>query len=1030
MGASSREELEFLKQELRGDLCPEDRAAVELKLGKQYARIGAHDQALLHLTTARRLFAQGDDRRALGACDAALGTACSYKGEPDRARIYIERALAVADEIGDTDLKATSLSLLAEHAFRGGELERARELWTRSRSHFEEFWDGAQLAGANTGLAMILAAREQLDEASALADRAVDDAESAGDTFELGRALTARAHVAWRSGDAKRAKRFFRRAISHFQAESYRRELAEAYLQFGLFMGDAGEQLGEGQSDPPAYWLAKAQELFRELGGLQDLERVRDAFRTWGRRATDKVAEVEVLQLLQELKQNRMSVQRESHRLADLVANTVDALDRDAGGDHTPQLAETRSRISAVEQTLSRNLDEMALAEERFLGAVNAVVLERENIRTLLELTRNLARLENFADLPGEIGKMAAQLSNADRAIVALTDGDGGVLLSGAINFESDDDATDVLHGIPEPAKRGGHAQLLFREAQAVGDSGDDGRGGRLDEVKQRQLRLGYAMIVPLRHGEDFYGLIYADKALCGGVFTERDLDLMAVFAGQAAVVLENGRIQEELRVHARASAATLEAIRDGVISFDGAGTVTAINAEAARVVGLDHTAKSHPRLSRLPDLDFLRPCVTRGEEYDGRTVNLPSGDYLCSTRVVRSDDGEVKAVVATFTELKRATSIAQRIVGSTARYSFGDIIGRSAALKRRLVLAEAAARSDSSVLITGESGTGKELFAQAIHNAGPRAGGPFVGINCAAIPRDLLESELFGYESGAFTGARKGGRPGKFELAEGGTILLDEIGDMPLEMQAKLLRVLQERVTQRLGGTREIPLNCRVIGTTNRDLGHEVARGLFRQDLYFRLRVIHIDLPPLRARPEDIEVLADHFLQIYAARLGKQVRTIAPHVMEAMTNYPWPGNIRELEHVLEGEVNLATEQQMALAEVPVMLESPQTAPGTLAPLTSPHTPTIPMHTPVHDMHTPMPGARNGDPITAPFARVPAPVQPVVKSMSESERELLIAALAAHRGNIPSVARSLGVSRGTVYNKMKKFNIDPSEYRS
>src|SRR5262249_55438115 len=156
-----------------------------------------------------------------------------------------------------------------------------------------------------------------------------------------------------------------------------------------------------------------------------------------------------------------------------------------------------------------------------------------------------------------------------------------------------------------------------------------------------------------------------------------------------------------------------------------------------------------------------------------------------------------------------------------------------SPALRRVLALAEAAASSDASVLLTGESGTGKEVLAQAIHNAGPRAQGPFVAVNCAAIPRDLLESELFGYESGAFTGARKGGRPGKFELAEGGTILLDEIGDMPLDMQVKLLRVLQERTTTRLAGSREIPLSCRIIATTNRDLAIEVQRGLFRQDLY-----------------------------------------------------------------------------------------------------------------------------------------------------------------------------------------------------
>jgi transcriptional regulator with PAS, ATPase and Fis domain/tetratricopeptide (TPR) repeat protein len=1015
MGASSREELEFLKQELRGELTPAERAAIELQLGKQYGRVGAHDQALLHLTTARRLYDQLSDRSKLGATDAAMGATCGFKGESERARVYIERALGLADEIGDTDLKARALNRLAEQSHRSGEIERARELWSRARSHFEEHWDGAELAAANVGLALILASREQFEEAETLAARATDDAEASGDQFELGRALAARAYVAWKSDDAKGAKRYYRRAMSLFQTNGFRRELAEAYLQFGLFMGDAGDRLAD-KSDPPAYWLAKAQELFRELGGLHDLERVRDAFRNYGRRATDKVAEVEVLQLLQELKQNRMGVQRESHRLADLVTNAVDAVETRDGV--MPQLDETRARISAVEQTLSRNLDEMALAEERFLGAVNAVVLERENIRLLLELTRSLSRVESNVELPTDIARMATQLSNADRSLVALVDDEGNIALRGAVNFEGDD-AVAALASVDDVARRGGTAQLLFRTDDDDGDEDDEERvgGGRLDEAKQRQLRLGYGVVVPLRHGEDFYGVIYADKDLCGGVFTERDLDLLAVFAGQAAVVLENCEIQNALRLQARATAATLEAIRDGVVSFDGSGTLTSMNEEGARIIGVEYDAKKQSRLSRLPDLDFLRPCVTRGEEYDGRTVNLPTGDYLCSTRVIRADGGEVGVVVATFTELKRATSIAQRIVGSTARYSFGDIIGQSAALKRRLVLAEAAARSDSSVLITGESGTGKELFAQAIHNAGPRSGGPFVGINCAAIPRDLLESELFGYDSGAFTGARRGGRPGKFELAEGGTILLDEIGDMPLEMQAKLLRVLQERVTQRLGGTREIPLNCRVIGTTNRDLGAEVARGMFRQDLYFRLRVIHIDLPPLRTRPEDIEVLAQHFLQIYSARLGKAVHEIAPHIMDALRRYPWAGNIRELEHVLEGEVNLASDEQSALTEVPVMLESPTTPPAMYPPNSTPPNGMAHMPRPLH-------GGFAGD--TAPFVRQDAPV---VKSMSESEKELLVAALYAHRGNIPSVARSLGVSRGTVYNKMKKFNIDPTQYR-
>jgi transcriptional regulator with PAS, ATPase and Fis domain len=433
-------------------------------------------------------------------------------------------------------------------------------------------------------------------------------------------------------------------------------------------------------------------------------------------------------------------------------------------------------------------------------------------------------------------------------------------------------------------------------------------------------------------------------------------------------------------------------------------------------VLGLKNPELRALRLRGYPELDFLGSCVDRGEELDGRLVSVAAGEFLCNTRIIKDDAGGNVGLVATFTELKRAAGLAQRMVGSTARYSFGDLLGHSPVLKRRIALAEAAARSDSNVLITGESGTGKEVLAQAVHNASARAGGPFVAINCAAIPRDLLESELFGYESGAFTGARKGGRPGKFELAEGGTILLDEIGDMPLEMQAKLLRVLQERSAVRLGGTREITLNCRVIATTNRDLATEVARGLFRQDLFFRLRVIHVDLPPLRERPEDIEMLTRHFLQVFSARMGKQLTAVEPQVMETLKRYPWPGNIRELEHVLEGEVNLAPVERTALAETPVMLE---VAMGQTA---------MPTRVPMPMMAAPM----ASNPLVGYYGMPVMPMQGSggpVKTIHENERELLEAALVQHRGKIPAVARALGVSRGTVYNKMKKFNLDPDGYR-
>ena len=504
-----------------------------------------------------------------------------------------------------------------------------------------------------------------------------------------------------------------------------------------------------------------------------------------------------------------------------------------------------------------------------------------------------------------------------------------------------------------------------------------DGTASRGDD----DVSLGSALVAPLRVGNHIIGAIYVDKELCGGVFTTQDLDLLALFAAQVSTMLQNVRSSEELRLAARSRAATLEAISDGVLSLDRAGVVTSINARAARILGVAPNAK--PNLALFPDLSFVRAVLDRGEEIDGRVSRIGAAEYVINARIVRSDQRDVAGVVITLTEMKRAKSIAQRIAGSHARYSFTDLIGEAATLRAQLRIAEAASRSDSTVLITGESGTGKEVIAQAIHNASGRTVGPFVGINCSAIPRELLESELFGYESGAFTGARRGGQPGKFELAEGGTILLDEIGDMPLEMQAKLLRVLQERRVRRIGAAREVSVDARVIATTNRDLDDAAALGQFRADLLFRLKVIHIALPSLRERASDIPILVEHFLQLFAARLGKQVHGVTPGVMAAFQRYAWPGNIRELENVLEAEVNLIAPEAELLDHVPDVLRK---------------------------------GASSSS-------------RRATQTFEEAERELLVQALTRHNGSIPDVARTLGVSRGTVYNKLHRYGIDPDAYR-
>src|ERR671919_1907523 len=239
------------------------------------------------------------------------------------------------------------------------------------------------------------------------------------------------------------------------------------------------------------------------------------------------------------------------------------------------------------------------------------------------------------------------------------------------------------------------------------------------------------------------------------------------------------------------------------------------------------------------------------------------------------------------------------------ARYTFADIIGHSPALVQARELARQAAQGGSSVLVVGESGTGKEIFAHAIHAASPRHRRPFVPVDCSAIPRELLESELFGYAPGAFTGASREGKVGKFELANGGTIFLDEIGEMPLEMQAKLLRVLQERTVRPVGSDTEVPFTARLLTATNRDLESEVEAKRFRNDLYYRINVVQLGVPPLRSRGNDILLLAHHFLQRYAVETGKDVTGISGAAAQRLLDYDWPGNVRELENCVQRAVTL-----------------------------------------------------------------------------------------------------------------------------
>jgi transcriptional regulator with GAF, ATPase, and Fis domain len=261
---------------------------------------------------------------------------------------------------------------------------------------------------------------------------------------------------------------------------------------------------------------------------------------------------------------------------------------------------------------------------------------------------------------------------------------------------------------------------------------------------------------------------------------------------------------------------------------------------------------------------------------------------------------------------------------------NFEEIVGRSTAIQRVLAEVETVAPTDATVLILGETGTGKELIARAVHRMSARKDHPFVTLNCAAIPTGLLESELFGYEKGAFTGAL-GQKIGRFEMAHRGTLFLDEVGDIPLDLQPKLLRALQEKAFERLGGTRTIPIDVRLVAATNRDLKQMMGDKLFRSDLYYRLKVFPITTPPLRDHPEDIPVLARHFTQKYAQVMNRRVETIPTDTMPALVNWRWPGNVRELENFIERSVILSPGSMLRAPLTELRSDAVETAGGTLA---------------------------------------------------------------------------------------------------
>ena len=414
----------------------------------------------------------------------------------------------------------------------------------------------------------------------------------------------------------------------------------------------------------------------------------------------------------------------------------------------------------------------------------------------------------------------------------------------------------------------------------------------------------------------------------------------LTLFLGRMAELLASKLSETEQRNQLQG---IVESMHEGLIAIDSDCVIKSCNYQSEKLLGLKRSQMEGRQLCEIWDLNEAERVAKSGIAIKDKEVIFKKNNdhekrFLCTIIPLnpRNDEGEDVSAHGAMILFQIISDVRERMYKMTVmekHTTFHDIIGESDTMLRAKSRTLQVSSSDSTILITGESGTGKELFARAIHSESPRSKNPFIAINCGAIPDMLLESELFGYEKGAFTGADSRGKPGKFEIAHKGTIFLDEIGDLPLHLQVKLLHAIQNRRIDRVGGTSPIDIDVRIIAATNKNLEQMIAVQEFREDLYFRLNVIPIVIPPLRDREGDIELLLRFALKKFNKLLNKDIQDFSTDALQALINYGWPGNVRELENVVEYAVNMEMEKKILRENLPEKILKRQRNPNTKAGL-------------------------------------------------------------------------------------------------
>jgi len=898
------------------------RAREEIEGGSIHVEI-----ALLSLLAGERHEAEMALLRA--RCDANAAAPCLTEiawafllvetGQHSRVGAHAERA-RLAEGFG-ADPGDEPLLRLLEAQTQGGASSAGRNLAAETLATIPSGVDHAALrAYASLVVASLAFEAGALEVAT---NELASGRASASSGLLAARASLLQARVAFARNDAGgEAGRDLARAIDRLSLLGAPRDLGLAYL---VRATSASDDASERKA-----WFAKAQPLLLNAGRPSDLERLRASSRH-AARTLGGLPFASGHAVVKDLQERR-------ERLEAVVVEHCEG-----AGQGPCNARHGCAGYEAIDDVLATVSD----AEEQLVLALQHSLIDRTRVGQLAAATQEIASIAELHDLLAAIPRLALVVCPATAAELLQFERQGGIRVLSRCGV----------------AVQASPAAIEADLCSAFG-----GRSAAEAEA------CPFAVFPLVQTGAGEGAALLVEREGPAGPLSIHDLEQLTIYASLAGSALARARATTALRERAARDAATLSAIRDGVVALDSDGIVVSANEAAASALAVRRQDLLGHRLTEFPSLVPLCVFLAESSGPGTGTVALPQGEAM-----VRYLVHEGGAVLTVREPPDRA--LARRAVGAVPRFTFEQLVGRHPSFLEVLNDARKAAGSDVPVVISGDSGTGKELLAQAMHNASPRAGAPFLAINVTAIPRELLESELFGYEGGAFTGARSGGMQGKFELAGRGTLVLDEIGDMPLEMQSKLLRVLQEMTIQRLGSAKDIPVRARVIATTHRDLEQAVTEGKFRLDLYYRLRVVHLRLPPLRDRKGDVRALVEERLLEHARKTGRKV-SIAPEVMAAFERYDWPGNVRELVNVVEGELSLLPPGSDVLSRVPASLSRPLAGAGR-------------------------------------FRSPPAEVLPLV----ELERRACEGALLRFGGNVAYAARALGVARGTLYAKMKRYGI-------